>query len=420
MRRLARAITMALTTIVVAACSDRPVAPLKVPQGKGAASIAPDGPVTDTEFVLTPNGYYYRSCVYEVPPGAVLRGSTLHLGDGTTRQVPECIHPGPVGRRPTNAMGGPPPGQLNPPATHGWTVWGTTNTPSGRTIRHVSARWVVPQVPAAYAPGMINYLFPGAENTNTIVQPVLQYGANGVFGGAYWVIAPWMCGPTCIHGLSQNVSVGDVLGGTIDANNCSGGFCDWSIAVYDSTNSTSTTLTEPAGAVGNGETADNYTNAVSGALEIYNLSNCTNLSGGQHLFSQVSFLDNLGSSFVSGWTPDRDTGVQPSACGYGGLTTGASNMTLVDSLAPVLTVHIDGPDGVVSGNTGTWTANLGLPGTGPYTYSWSGLLSGSSSSVSGSPTSSGYLNVRVIDAAADTANASLFVTVCPSGQIICP
>ena len=229
-----------------------------------------------------------------------------------------------------------------------------------------------------------------------------------------------MCGPTCVHGSPQSVSVGDVLGGTIDATNCSGGLCDWSIVVRDSTKATSTTLTEPAGAIGSGETGDNYTEAVGGALETWNLASCSNLTGGQHLFSQLSFIDNFGSSFVTAWTKQADPGVDPGACGYGLISSGPSNATLVDSLAPVLTVGIDGPGGVVSGNSGTWNAEIGLPGTAPYTYAWSGLFSGTASSVSGSPTASGYLNLRVIDATADTANATFYVTVCPSGQIICP
>lgn len=218
--------------------------------------------------------------------------------------------------------------------------------------------------------------------------------------------------------MLQTVNVGDLLGGTVDAANCSGGGCDWTITVVDSTLSHSSTLTELAGALGS-ETDDNYTYAFPGALEIWNMSGCSELTGGPHPFSQVSFKDNTGSAFSPSWFLAGDGAVTPQ-CKYGKSSSASTNITLTDSLAPVLTVSISGPDGVVSGNSGTWYSILGLPGTSPYTYDWSGLLSGSSSSISGSPTSSGYLYLRVIDAAADTAYASLYVTVCPSGQIICP
>ncbi|HEY5086101.1 MAG TPA: hypothetical protein VII66_01970 [Gemmatimonadaceae bacterium] len=373
--------------------------------------------IDTTEYVLTPNGYYHRSCVYEVPEGAKLKRGIITHRDGTSYAVPTCLHPGPLGGgAPGLRLGGGGNG-LPVPSTHGWVTYGYNFTASGQTIRHVGARWIVPQIPASYGGGT-NFLFPGAQNSNTIVQPVLQYGPSSAGGGQYWTVTGWMCGPTCAHGILQQVNVGDVLGGTVDASNCFGGGCDWAITVYDSTLSHSTTLVEGAGSLGS-ETDDNYNFAVGGALEIWNLSVCNHLTGGKHLFSQISFKDNNGSTFAPTWLAGRDTAVVPKSRGYGATSSGSSNLTVLDSLASVLTASIAGPSSVMNGDSGTWDAGVGLPGTPPYTYSWGGILGGSGSSTSGSPPGSGYLDLRIVDAAADTAYASFYVTVCDPGVLIC-
>ncbi len=228
-----------------------------------------------------------------------------------------------------------------------------------------------------------------------------------------------MCGPTCAHGILQTVNVGDVLGGTVDASNCSGGACDWAIAVVDSTLSHSSTLIEHAGDLGGtGETNDNYTWAVGGALEIWNITSCTNLTGGPHLFSQLSFKDNNGNAFPPTWYAGSDAAVTPH-CGYGMSSTGSANVTVLDSLAPLLTVQISGPTGVPYNTSGTWSPSFGLPGTSPYTYQWTGILSGTASSITGVPAASGYLYLEVWDSAGHTAVASLYVTVCDPGQFTC-
>lgn len=421
----------AATVAIVVACSDKPSAPKATRAVRDQAGIQP---VDTGPYVSTPNGLYDASCVYEVPEGGRYKNGNLVLKDGTQRKLAACRHLGPI-------SGGFVSGAASKkdtmvvPSYREWAIYGyaTMNVSSGQTIRHSSARWVVPEEPLdAYSgPASVVFFFPGAEDSNTIVQPVLQYGSNGntdsSFGGAYWSIAPWMCGAVCIHGLPKDVSVGDVLGGTVDATNCSGtpykgGSCDWSITIADSTLATSTNLTEDAGDLGNGETNDDYWEAAGGVLEVANIDGCDSLSGGPHLFSQISFKDNSGASQPSGWFPGTGSGPAPS-CEYGFASTGASNVTLTDSLAPYFTAGIGGPTVVydVQSDTGTWTANIGLPAVPPYTYSWTGLLSGTGSSVSGAISSSGYLYLRVIDSAADTTTNLLYITTssCTPPQITC-
>jgi hypothetical protein len=58
-----------------------------------------------------------------------------------------------------------------------------------------------------------------------------------------------------------------------------------------------------------------------------------------------------------------------------------------------------------------WEAAILSGGTPPYTYAWSGVLSGSGSSVSGEVTSSGNLSLVVEDDEEETDGVLLYVTV---------
>lgn len=78
--------------------------------------------------------------------------------------------------------------------------------------------------------------------------------------------------------------------------------------------------------------------------------------------------------------------------------------------APPLTATIGGPNEVPEDEYCTWQG-FGNGGTPPYSYSWSGVLSGSGMNKSGTVNSSGWLYLTVTDAAAATANTQLYVTV---------
>lgn len=88
-----------------------------------------------------------------------------------------------------------------------------------------------------------------------------------------------------------------------------------------------------------------------------------------------------------------------------------------------LAASVSGLDQVNEGSSSTWTAEA-TGGTPPYSYSWSGLLSGSGSSISGTLWSSGDLYLQVTDAAGTQVTAAKYITVtsgsgCPGSQIIC-
>ena len=104
--------------------------------------------------------------------------------------------------------------------------------PPSEPLKSMSVTFTVPEPPLK--PGALIYLFPAAENAflNTILQPVLQYGYNGNFGGNYWTVACWHANR---HGVTRystpidNVSKGDTIVGTIKAIAFHDDSCDWAI-----------------------------------------------------------------------------------------------------------------------------------------------------------------------------------------------
>ncbi len=137
---------IAVVTAKVAGCSDQP-ATRGITAPKRLSATMPALPDT-SDLVLTPNGFYHRSCVYEVPEGARIKQGVITRQDGTSYRVPTCLQPGPAIGGLTNTGGGSKNG--NVPSTHGWVAYGSNTIGSGLTIRHIGARWVVPQIPATY------------------------------------------------------------------------------------------------------------------------------------------------------------------------------------------------------------------------------------------------------------------------------
>jgi hypothetical protein len=86
---------------------------------------------------------------------------------------------------------------------------------------------------------------------------------------------------------------------------------------------------------------------------------------------------------------------------------------------PAVAVSIAGPDVVNTDWYSTWSAEV-TNGTAPYTYSWTGLFYGNSSTISGTTATGGDLILDVYDAVGGHASATKHVssTGC-SGQYLC-
>ena len=96
----------------------------------------------------------------------------------------------------------------------------------------------------------------------------------------------------------------------------------------------------------------------------------------------------------------------------GQVETDQGELVVYDPGPPVVT--ITGPTSVKTGLLCTWTASISA-GIEPFTYSWSGLFSGSTESIEKVTVSSGWLNVSVTDWKSRTSQTSVYITVDSNG-----
>jgi hypothetical protein len=345
----------------------------QAPAGPRLPAGVPDG------YVITPFGYFHPSCVLKIAEGETLLANRriLQRADGTLENIPACAYPHYAASGPITAAGAT---KVESPTIDGWV--GSESVTTGTSYGEIVADWVVPPAPAS-SNGEIVYFFPGMEDSNdvvSIIQPVLQYGDNGYFGGNDWVIASWNCCPSGITDYSTPVSVntGDVIQGTVKST-CSAGTesCStWNITTADETTGGSTTL---ANSSSEGQT---FNWAFGGVLEAYNISQCSdyppnggifffNLALYDYNFNQISSPAWSGTDWASGATPqcsysqnvDYPTevelqygtpaigGVQPSS-----LTTQTSSGYVV-----LYGVGLDNSNGTtsttISGGGMTWTTS---------------------------------------------------------------
>ena len=168
--------------------------------------------------------------------------------------------------------------------------------------------------------------------------------------------------------------------------------------------------------------ADDYHYAIGGVIEQGGLTTCSQFPGGGVKFFSLLFTNTSGSVTPTfGQTFDL---TNTPNCGWGVIAT-STTVALTDSVSgvlPTLNVEADGPPYVMyGGGTGTWSATIkpAYPGTPGYTYSWAGILSGTSSLITGAPSTSGWLYLQVNDAAGNSAASSIYVTICAYNQFIC-
>ena len=96
------------------------------------------------------------------------------------------------------------------------------------------------------------------------------------------------------------------------------------------------------------------------------------------------------------------------------------NLLLYSSLPAPVRASIVGRSSVGRQMTCTWYADV-RAGRGPFQYLWSGVLSGSTSGVSGRVMGSGWLNLEVRDVLGGYSSRSLYVSVDPANTAIwCP
>jgi len=268
----------------------------------------PDG------HVITPSGYFHPSCVRQLAEGETLLadGRIVRHADGTTESIPACDYPR------YTASGEIMSGPLA--ITHSYVerAEATTSTSYGG----LTATWVVPPAPTT-SDGQTVYFFPGLDDINdtvSILQPVLGWNAD--FAGA-WGIASWNCCPSGITVESPAVSVspGDEIKGII-WDTCGAGTVScptWKVISEDLSTGRSTTLGDTPS---EGQT---FNWAFAGALEVYNLNQCSDYPpNGSLTFSHVALYDyNFDRISNPGWSFTNEASGLTPQCGYGGQVAAA-------------------------------------------------------------------------------------------------
>lgn len=179
------------------------------PGNPAKVNVSPAGTIADS-MMLTPTGLMPKSQIHLVENGFHLEISNGHVLKVKTSTGELAADFGAMHAPVINQKNSPQNnGSTNfqnfnsfAPSGNGWVTyseWGNTN---GQTINSFSTNWIVPGNPSANNSQVI-YIWNGLEPykvednnpNNLVMQPVLQWGANGsgpnTFGGQYWTISNW-------------------------------------------------------------------------------------------------------------------------------------------------------------------------------------------------------------------------------------
>ncbi len=199
--------------LFLAGCGgDEPVA--ADPAGQSVSSEAaitvrsPRGPVPPGKMVAPNGALVDLSCVVEVPSGAeVTVGGDIKLNHHVIGHRPRCTSP-----QTSTAVA--------PPTTnHEWVAYTQANQqdkPGTLNIfNRLQADWNVPLAIQPNAGGVL-YFFPSFTSFSEIIQPVLQWGNNGEYGGYYWSLVSWYWSASApLHSTPISASPGDPIHGEI-------------------------------------------------------------------------------------------------------------------------------------------------------------------------------------------------------------
>jgi hypothetical protein len=258
-------------------------------------------------YVTTPGGLVHRSCMYELAEDEHVDDHRAIVGpDGSVRrQMAPCQYP----RKAIPALQAQSElDPVQPPADSGWIE--NASYVSSHPVMDYSATFTVPSAPSKYASQLI-YLFPGLVNTlgvTEIIQPVLQYGNNGAFGGKYWCLANWwVTANESLHTTCRKLTVGEAIRGRmVRTTSCSSAGCIWNISSYNTKNQTKLTLSV--------RTERTFDWIFAGVLEAYNVTACAQYPASYDKFYNFSIKDST-NTVVTGedWVGVVET--HPTTCG---------------------------------------------------------------------------------------------------------
>jgi hypothetical protein len=253
-------------------------------------------------WTQVPGALVSPDCVHQIPNGAKVGASAGRAGEDVTLNGQLIAHYDPCLEASISTR------QLvqDPGTGNGWVEASQWNTAlkSGDNIDDLYGYWTVPPIPKTY--GALVYLFNGVEPSGGawIMQPVLQFGSNGLFGGDYWVFASWLVHSNQDYFVSStvlSVNPGDSLSGAVWETSVSGGTLGYDIAATDYTTNQSSLLSLTA-------TGFQWIWAYAGVLEAYNVTSCSEFPKGSsgslgftktHVYHGYPNLDYLKPDFHS-------------------------------------------------------------------------------------------------------------------------
>lgn len=275
--------------------------------------------VKTQNWLHTPYGLSYKTCVYRAPNHAVVRKSEIVAPSGAIQRITPCMHPtlsypgsaGPstLGHR-TNALGAPKVATTGGPCAFGpggvyWAASCYGSAPDW--VTSFDQEYAVPTDPAK--DGALIFLWGGIEDAqgDTLLQDVLTWGANGniVTNPNVWYVTNWYLWPTNNSVISPSIHVNpsDTIVADLTASKCtSAGWCTWLLKSTDKTNGNSTSYT-----VGSEVAFDLLLGSV---MEVPSGEGCIETpTNGHAAFRDLSITGNNGTI-----TPDFGTSLPDPQC----------------------------------------------------------------------------------------------------------
>jgi len=282
------------------ACSDQ-----HTPTSQPLFAMRSDSSGALGALIPTPVGPLPRSCVYEIEAGSHLTGPrSVVRADGTGYTLPQCTSD-------TRSTAPTPFGPLTLDTNYREAAFDSASG-AFATWHKITATWVVPDAPlGSYPSGTVRayFAFPALANSTWILQPVLQYGNDSYFGGAYWTLASYQCDTLCYHSSPLTVSTGQTIQGSV-IGACSSGKCVWTIVakVLGTTDSTVLQATD---------SSDTYVYAIGGAVEKNGvISTCSQYPYDGVHFNSIALFDETDTEvWPTSWTTWINTAARPQ-CGF--------------------------------------------------------------------------------------------------------
>jgi hypothetical protein len=266
---------------------------------------------TNNPIVTTPMGKTHADCVHEVPSGSTtVSPNTFRTPNGQILSFPNCSDPMPSSF-PTCSEGA---------ASASYTYSGT--------LGEIEASWTVPDNPSNPGSGDLFYIWPGligGSGCAYVIQPLIQWGSNGLYGGKYYSMSSWYYEDTSDYYYSSPVEIyaGDSISAYAAGGGCNGsGVCStWDISISDSTESTNTGFT----CTSYSEVCSQSYTTAEFAFEANGVSSCSNdlPASPDVIFSSITVANSGGTGVTPSWTFNHSSG-----CSYDAMLSGTKNVEL--------------------------------------------------------------------------------------------